>query len=70
MPRKQWLVTTGKDDVTNRRADLIKEVLEFLGRQLPGRPLEDRFVAEMAHHAAEIALVDDIEAESQSRTLA
>src|ERR1700709_1917510 len=64
--RDEGLVSAGKHHPADRGPDIVEERFELFTRELAGRPLENSVVTEMAHHAAQIALVNDVQAQSQS----
>ena len=66
----QRLVPAGKHHLAHRSSDLVEKLFKFRRGQLPGWAFENGLVAEMAHHASQIALVDDIETECETRLFA
>src|SRR4029077_21205516 len=66
----QRLVPAGKHHLAHRGSDLVEKVFKFRRGQLPDWAFENGLVTEMAHHASQIALVDDIETECYTRLFA
>ena len=64
--RRERLIAARKHYSIHGRPDIVEKFFELFTGELAGGPLENGVVTEMAHHATQIAFVNDVEPQSQS----